>query len=57
VYPFKGRRRGDRGGARTKKDVRHARHTSAEVARRALIIFAERLADEVKDATAVSDAS
>jgi hypothetical protein len=44
---FKGRRRGDEGGARTEKDAWRVRHTSAEAARRAIIIFAERLADEV----------
>jgi hypothetical protein len=34
---FKGRIRGDGGGARTENDDRRARHTSAEAARRALI--------------------
>jgi hypothetical protein len=37
AYPFKSRRRRDKGGARTRKDNRRARHTSAEAARPVLI--------------------
>jgi hypothetical protein len=40
AYPFKGKRRIDRGGARTGKDNRRARHTSTEAARPVLINLA-----------------
>ena len=45
---FIGRRRGAGGGAGTGKNAWHARHTMAAAARRALTIFARRLAIEVK---------
>jgi hypothetical protein len=48
AYPLKGKRPGDRCGARTGKDDRRARHTLVEAARRALNYFAERLADKVR---------
>jgi hypothetical protein len=49
--PFIDRRRGARGGGRSGKDARHARHTMVGAARRALIILQSdgtRLANEVK---------